>query len=280
MASNDTIITARVEEAISDITREAQRTVISPATDKSKRDKNGGARAIIKGNNHGTDDDPHPNTLLHQQNDSVKPEWQNIIPASNTTTTTGSQILSSDVILSNKQEMIMPVIITSVSNVQQSSAQRTEKIEFPSSPKKTEKKQSPAAANASFELFPILVGNTSVSSSVVTLRDDSDQDLKQEKDDDVRQRRKTDSNQPRAEIRGNVTSTTALRLSRNARFVPASSSTNPQRPDIRYKPPSKVIRKRIDDGDLTAGQFVLDFAILGFPKCGTSTMSTYTYLPV
>jgi hypothetical protein len=231
-----------VEEAVSDI-----------------REHKGSSRAI-KGNN-GTD--PHQNPLLQQN--TVKPESQHT-PESNTT----SHQISSNVILSNKQRLIVPVE-TSVSNVTyakqlegngfpvQSSAQRTEQMELPSP--KTEKTQSPDMNTSLFVLVPTL-GNTSV------LR--ASQDPKQEKDD-ARQR-KTDS-KPQEIIRGN--GTTVLRLSHNARFVRASSSTHPQRPDVRYKPQSKVIRKRIDAGDLTAGQFVLDFAILGFPKCGTSTMSTY-----
>jgi hypothetical protein len=44
---------------------------------------------------------------------------------------------------------------------------------------------------------------------------------------------------------------------------------------VRYHPSYEIIRQQVDDGNLTAGQFILDFAIIGFPKCGTSTMSKY-----
>jgi hypothetical protein len=43
--------------------------------------------------------------------------------------------------------------------------------------------------------------------------------------------------------------------------------------DVRYHIPWETIRQQMDQGNWTAGQFMLDFAILGFPKCGTSTMS-------
>jgi hypothetical protein len=43
--------------------------------------------------------------------------------------------------------------------------------------------------------------------------------------------------------------------------------------NVTYDTPFEVIRKQVDEGNLTAGQFALDFAIVGFPKCGTSTMS-------
>jgi hypothetical protein len=44
---------------------------------------------------------------------------------------------------------------------------------------------------------------------------------------------------------------------------------------VRYHPSYEIVRQQVDDGNLTAGQFILDFAIIGFPKCGTSTMSKY-----
>jgi hypothetical protein len=49
-------------------------------------------------------------------------------------------------------------------------------------------------------------------------------------------------------------------------------------PNIRYKAqPYEEIVELMDKGNLTAGQFALDFAILGFPKCGTTTMCTFRF---
>ena len=47
-------------------------------------------------------------------------------------------------------------------------------------------------------------------------------------------------------------------------------------PNVIYYPPYQELRQMVDGGNVTAGQFLLDFAILGFPKCGTSTMSKFS----
>jgi DNA-binding transcriptional regulator YdaS (Cro superfamily) len=50
-------------------------------------------------------------------------------------------------------------------------------------------------------------------------------------------------------------------------------TTQAKRKDVRYDVPWETIKEQIENGNVTAGQFILDFAVIGFPKCGTSTMS-------
>lgn len=53
----------------------------------------------------------------------------------------------------------------------------------------------------------------------------------------------------------------------------SSSSFVNSLPYVSYDDPSfEVIKDRMDAGNYTAGQHLLDFGILGFPKCGTTTM--------
>lgn len=58
-----------------------------------------------------------------------------------------------------------------------------------------------------------------------------------------------------------------------ATHTSTSTQHNRSHKDVRYHIPWETIRQQMDQGNRTAGQFMLDFAILGFPKCGTSTMS-------
>lgn len=56
-------------------------------------------------------------------------------------------------------------------------------------------------------------------------------------------------------------------------IVPSVSGRSRRIPYVKYDPPFETIKKQMDAGNVTAGQFLLDFAIVGFPKCGTTTMS-------
>lgn len=51
------------------------------------------------------------------------------------------------------------------------------------------------------------------------------------------------------------------------------NTAHARRKYVRYNIPWEFYKEQIESGNLTAGQEFLDFAVVGFPKCGTSTMS-------
>ena len=68
--------------------------------------------------------------------------------------------------------------------------------------------------------------------------------------------------------------TTKVESKANATSEFLNSSSSKQREYRHYDVPWGTIREQFDSGtNLTAGQDYLDFAVVGFPKCGTSTMS-------
>ena len=68
--------------------------------------------------------------------------------------------------------------------------------------------------------------------------------------------------------------TTKAESKANATSEFLNSSSHKQREYRHYDVPWGTIREQFDSGtNLTAGQDYLDFAVVGFPKCGTSTMS-------
>jgi len=70
-----------------------------------------------------------------------------------------------------------------------------------------------------------------------------------------------------------LSKTTKVESKANATSEFLNSSSHKQREYRHYDVPWGTIREQFDSGtNLTAGQDYLDFAVVGFPKCGTSTM--------